>query len=571
MLLVGLTILALTCARGRYESGRYHPLEAGSLSAVGVIRGDPEPVGAGWRAEVRLTSGERLQATAFGRAGFELRARAVGDRVTVRGRLRPLGDRPWLRARHVVGRLAVDEIVLVAPAAGFDRVVNEMRAVIIDGARSYDDRGRSLYTGLVIGDDRFQPLAQQAQFRASGLTHLLAVSGQNVAFVLLVVRPLVMVFGRRTRLLAILVVIVVFAAMTRAEPSVLRASSAAGVATWALLTGRTGSGVRTLAVAVTGLLVVDPFLLDVVGFQLSVAASAGIIVMSPLVLRRLATMRAAIPGSTLLTQAVAVTIGAQVGVAPLLVHYFGPLPLASIPANLAAGWAAGAVMTLGLTLGPISGLLERARLPAAAGHLQWPSRTLVGWIDGTARWSADLDLPRLGAVALATLVLLGVIAAVRPRRCRPDRVVGGVVLVAVVLVMAGARGVSPDRPVSIASGVIHLPSGEGNRRTASVLVVADPSPAALDAVLASRVNRVDIIVTERGDSRAATIVGALAELIDTAVILAPPQHRIRGATRITEPTTVETEWGPVSVRPDSSSSRLTIDLPAGTGLTDPGG
>jgi len=561
MIAVLMIALGVTCLRGGQAARAYRPLEARSLRAEAIVRGDPEPIGVGWRAELQLRSGDRVEATAFGRAGFELRQLAVGDRVLAVGRVRPIGDRPWLRARHIVGRLTLDDVAVTAPAAGFDRLVNELRSVIVDGAVSFDDRARPLYTGLVIGDDRFQPLAQQAQFRASGLTHLLAVSGQNVAFVLLVVRPVLLAFGRRTRLVAIVGILILFAAMTRAEPSVLRASTTAGVATWALVTGRAGSGLRTLSVGVAGLVLVDPFLLDVVGFQLSVAASAGIVVVSPLVLGRLPGPMRRLPGMTAVGQALAVTVGAQAAVAPLLIHHFGPLPLASIPANLVAGWAAGAVMTLGLTVGPISGLLHRARFPVAAELVQWPSRLLVGWVDGTARWAADLDLPRLGLPSLAALAVLGILVAVRPRGPLGRAVVVGAT-VAVGGVLAGAMSHVRDRPSMIADGVLHIPSGSADGGSGGVLVISDPAPSAVDAVLASGVDRVDVVVTERGDAVSARIVGAVIDVIDAATVLAPPDHRIRGATRVTEPMVVSTSWGLVTVEPESTGSALIVTVPA---------
>ncbi len=559
--IAGVVLVAgVACVRSGHAARSFQPLEAHSLRAEAVVRGDPEPIGVGWRAELQLGSGERLEATAFGLAAFELRRLAVGDRVLAAGRVRPIGDRPWLRARHIVGRLSLEDLEVVAPAAGFDRLVNELRSVIADGASSFDDRARPLYTGLVIGDDRFQSLAQQAQFRASGLTHLLAVSGQNVAFALLVVRPLLMALGRRTRLAAIVVVLILFAAMTRAEPSVLRASSAAAVATWSVVTGRLGSGLRTLSVGVTGLILIDPFLLDVVGFQLSVAASAGIIVVSPLVVARLSALQAQGRALSAVIQALAVTVGAQIAVAPLLIHHFGPLPLASIPANLAAGWAAGLVMTLGLTVGPISGLIHRARFPAAAAVLQWPSRLLVDWVDAIARWSAELNLPRLGLPSLAALSILGFVIAIRPRRPRSGAVVAAAATVMAAVVMAGAANAAPDRPALIAEGVLHIPSGATGGGMV-VLVVREAPPSAVDAVLASGVDRADVVIAERGDATAAGIVGALVDVVDATTVLAPPRHRIRGATRVTTPIRVMTDWGVVSVEPESVGAGLVVTIP----------
>ena len=101
--------------------------------------------------------------------------------------------------------------------------------------------------------------------------------GQNVAFVLLVVQPLVVRFGLWARWLAILGVLALFATVTRFEPSVLRATVMAAIAVTVWLAGRQASGRRLLALAVAALLLWQPLLVHSLAFRLSVAASAGIL------------------------------------------------------------------------------------------------------------------------------------------------------------------------------------------------------------------------------------------------------------------------------------------------------
>ena len=166
-------------------------------------------------------------------------------------------------------------------------MVEAVRDRVGAGADALDERPAALYRGLVLGDDRFQPLGQRLRFRLSGLSHLLAVSGQNVAFVLAAAGPLIGSLGHRSRIVAVLGIVVLFAVITRLEPSVLRAAATASLAAWASWSGRSRSGVAILALAVMGLVLVDPFLVDAVGFQLSVAASAGILTLGPPLARRL--------------------------------------------------------------------------------------------------------------------------------------------------------------------------------------------------------------------------------------------------------------------------------------------
>ena len=117
---------------------------------------------------------------------------------------------------------------------------------------------------------------------ASGLSHLLAVSGENVAFTLALAGPLLRRLRVGPRTLVALGVVFVFAAMTRFEPSVLRASAMAVVALLAAFAGPArGAWARVLAYAVIVLLIADPFLLRSVGFWLSCGASAGIAFLEP--------------------------------------------------------------------------------------------------------------------------------------------------------------------------------------------------------------------------------------------------------------------------------------------------
>ena len=134
--------------------------------------------------------------------------------------------------------------------------------------------------GFLLGDTRELPRDVEADFRAAGLTQLLAVSGANVAFVLALTRPLLRRLPLRAQLIAGLAVLVVFGTMTRWEPSVLRACAMAACSMAALYLGRPTAGVRVLALAVVALVLADPFLIHSIGFLLSCGASAGIAVLA---------------------------------------------------------------------------------------------------------------------------------------------------------------------------------------------------------------------------------------------------------------------------------------------------
>lgn len=532
--LVVAAMLALASARGAASDRAWRLVEAGPWRGPVTLVGDPQPLGAGWQADVRLGDGRRVSASAYGSIGYRLAPLVAGSEVAVVGRLRPIDDRPWARARHLEGRLDLDQLGPARPPDGLRAVVEGARALVVRGADPLPADLRSLYLGLVIGDDRNQSPAEQAQFRAAGLSHLLAVSGQNVAFLLAVARPVIGLAGRRTRFVLTAAMLAGFALATRLEPSVLRATATAGLAAWAAIEGHRQGGVRLLALAVTGLVLVDPFLVYSVGFQLSVAASAGILVLGPPLAHRL-------PGPTSVADALAVTLSAQAAVLPLLLGYFGPVSMAAVPANLAAGWAAGVVMTWGLSIGLVAGVAP----PAVGRWLQWPAMALLRWLGGVAAWAARLPLPRVNAT-LAVVGVVGVMVAMVVRRA--GRSPGPVAAIALAL-MAGLAVVTvphaPTRMTALAGDGLWLPAADD--RPSLLVVGTKPDNRLLDDLLARRITAVDVVVASSGGRATADLVRSLRQMVGVGAVLAPPHHRITGARTVPGPLNIATGPGTLEV------------------------
>ncbi|MET0884407.1 MAG: ComEC/Rec2 family competence protein, partial [Acidimicrobiales bacterium] len=355
-------------------------------------------------------------------AGF---AQALaGERPVLSGRIVPVTGRPDLTVRHVAGRLVVDVIGPVGAADPVSTVANHLRRAVVRGAQPLGEDATALLTGILFGDDRAQPPATTDDFRAAGLSHLLAVSGQNVAFVLVVAGVGLGRLGLGSRFLAVLLVLAFFALLTRFEPSVLRATAMAAVAAGATFGGRAVSRPRVLALAVAALLLVDPILVHSVGFGLSVAATAGIVVLATRLVPRL-------PGPAAVRESAAVTLAAQVAVAPLLATVFGGVPLVSVPANLLAGPAAGFVMVWGLLAGPVAGFV-----PAVAPVLHIPTGMALAWLDLVARGAAATPLGELRTPHLAVLAAAFLAAHGRPALRRTAAVVVLAVLVTPGLLLA---------------------------------------------------------------------------------------------------------------------------------------
>ncbi|CAA9267430.1 MAG: DNA internalization-related competence protein ComEC/Rec2 [uncultured Acidimicrobiales bacterium] len=405
--LLCLGALFLASALGARSWAGLVPQSVAPVAGEVTLLTDPEPLlGGGVRAEARLGR-ERVQLVARSSSGSVLRNGLAGERSYIRGTGQPLEGRtaPHLRRRHVSRSVMVAEAQAPVPGSSATRVANELRRTLVRGAQSLDVDRRALFTGLVLGDDRAQTNADVDAFRRSGLSHLLAVSGSNIAFVLAVAAPVLTRLGLRPRLVGGVAVVVGFGLLTRWEPSVTRASAMAIVAMVGATVGRPSSSVRGLCLAVTALLLIDPLLVGSVGFLLSTGACAGIALFSERLQRWLPSP-------------LAVTVAAQVGVTPVLLPVFGGVPIASLPANLLAGPAAGPVMIWGLVAGVPAGLVGEPW--ATVLHL--PTRMLVGWIAGVARWSAALPLGEVRArhaLALAALAGTGWLFRVRRQRRMP--------------------------------------------------------------------------------------------------------------------------------------------------------
>lgn len=407
VLCAGAALLACSLS-GRSWSGLEPPAPGRRVESRATLVGDPVGVDAAVKVELRLLDGQgggkRVEAWARGQPASELRPRLAGERVTVAGRLSPVSGRrrAYLARRHIAARLNLSEVASWSRGGRPARLANDLRRTLLGGAASLSPDQRALFTGFVLGDDRDQEPGVVDDFRAAGLTHLLAVSGQNVAFVIALAAPVLRWLGLRGRLIAGLCLLVGFGVLTRWEPSVVRAEAMAAVTMVATTLGRPASTIRVLALATTAILLVDPLLVGSVGFLLSCGACAGIAVLTgPLTARRVP-----LP--------LAVTLAAQVGVTPVLLPVFGAVPVASLPANLLAVPAAGPVMVWGLAAGLPAGLVGGPI--AAMVHL--PTRLLVGWIAGVARWAAGLPLGQLRAPHVFTLGLLAVLYAAVDRPAR---------------------------------------------------------------------------------------------------------------------------------------------------------
>lgn len=493
VLVVGVAVLAAALATRSYAG--MGPAPTAPFRGTVTLVSDPEPLPFGASVDVRAGT-RHVELWATGAAAGTVLTALAGERLAVWGTLHPPPPgSPWLVPRHVVGRLEVDHADRADPGTAPWRAANRFRRLLATGAASIPQPARSLYAGFVLGDDRDQPPEIVDDFRGAGLTHLLVVSGENVAFVLALVAPVVRRLGLAGRWAVTMGVIGAFGVVTRFEPSVLRASAMAALAVSATMAGRPVSTLRLVALATAGLVLVDPLLVRSVGFQLSVAASVGIALLAAPIAER-------VPGPRWLAEALGVTLAAQLGVAPVLVPQFGGLPVVAIAANLLAVPVAGLVTTWGLPAGVVAGVVG-----GPVGTLvQVPTRVLIWWVAGVARISASLPLGEVGlggvvaaagACGAASWCHRRASRAPGPSRAVPAARALAAAVVAFVLLSPAVALRSPPFHANVAEGADLYRSGG-----ATVLVLDGRIRAAdlLQGLRRAGVRRLDLVV-------AATTVG----------------------------------------------------------------
>ncbi len=320
-----------------------------------------------------------------------------GTPVRVEGRLRPAGG-----SIHTAAYLQVEEAVEVTGTARLlDRAAQRVREALHDSLPASPAGGSALVAGLAIGDENAMSPELIEQMRMSGLSHLTAVSGGNVAIVIGAVLALAWVLRLPmvARISAALISLGFYVMVVHPEPSVLRAGVMGAVVVLSLLVGGRRPGPSVLATAVVVLVVVVPSLSVSWGFALSVAATAGIVMVAPILRHRIEqyTWGARIPAPVIV--AATLTLAAQLATAPVLLAMGAYVGIAAVPANLLAMPVVPIVTVAGLAAALIE-LIPGFGAPAA--FVAWVGAMAGEWIVQVAIRAAAIDFMRIrGSILVA--------------------------------------------------------------------------------------------------------------------------------------------------------------------------
>jgi competence protein ComEC len=349
-----------------------------------------------------------------------------GARLSVLGVVRaPRGpshgfdERAWLRRHGVHVVLRVDAWRRIGRRGGLGGVADRLHAWLArDGAPGLEGERRGVIEGVVLGEDQglSDPLKQR--FRASGLYHLLAVSGSNVVFVAGGVLGLAWLLGisRLAAEVGALVAIGAYVLAVGPQPSVIRAGVAGALASLAWLSGRQRDRWYALLVAAVVLLAWNPYNALDPGFQLSFAAVLSIFVLAP----RFQRVLEGYPLPPPLRGPVSISAACGLGTAPVCWFQFHAIPLLTVPANAAAAPVVAPMLGLALVSAVVAPV---AHAPAVllAGLNGW----CAAYLAGCARLFGGLPGAQIRSPAAAALLAASVLLTAAYAWRRGDRAEAG--------------------------------------------------------------------------------------------------------------------------------------------------
>src|SRR3954468_520657 len=490
---------------GRIAASQLARIAPAHVELDGTLRADPGESDYGWSAEVDVasvtwegsTSAAHESIWASGDGSPPDAARA--DRVHLEGTLLVPKPGEFTRFLHERG-IAVEMEVQDARRIGYSsdpfvhgaQLFREFVGRSIKRLFPLKDAG--LLMGLALGDTSALDPGLARDFQATGLGHLLVVSGENVAMVLAPILALAswLKLRRAARLALASGTVMFFILVTGAEPSVLRAGVMAGLALFATSAGRPRSAGTILAGAVLILLVVDPSLVWAIGFQLSVAATAGMVLLASPLSERLGFLPKPV------AMAAGTTLAAQCGVSPLLLFHFHEVPLVTILANLLAFPAVSPALLVGLAAGAV-GVVVRPLGALIAKVALVPLRYLEIVADRLAKapvaWVTSGG--GIGPLVVGGLLLVLLTSWLRSGRRFPRRAIVALVAFAPIFVWASALGAGPPSDLvvhffDVGQGDAALVSSPGG---VNILFDGGPEPDLVAGKLAALgIKRLDAVV-----------------------------------------------------------------------------
>lgn len=338
-----------------------------------------------------------------------------GDELQIRGHPVLPGEnedfsyREYLAGQKIFSIFYYPRVLSAAPLDHFDFFhllysFKEQSLQMVD--QLFPMPSSALMKGILLGEDQNIPANLYKAFRASGTTHIIAISGFNVSivtgFILLLSENL---FGKKRGILGSLPAILLYTLLVGASPSVVRAALMGSLGIIGMFIGRKGSGVNTVFLTAGVMLLFNPYLLYSISFQLSVAATLGLVLYGDALQERTVSVLARYTSEGTaarlgagISEYFLFTIAAQIPTFPFLLHHFKSLPLVSLLSNPLVLPAQPPVMILGSL-----SLLGAWIFQPLGNLLALLCQPFVSYTLWVIEWTSQIALPGFASAGVSLL------------------------------------------------------------------------------------------------------------------------------------------------------------------------
>ena len=562
-LLIGACGLGVGIAVGVVHVARLHPpllaraaQQGAAIQAEATVTGDPRvhlpaadggrPMASSWSVPVRISGIVVRGRTYSVRApavlrGDEVRHLRYGSRISLSGR----ASESFTPEAQSLTLRVLGPVHVRSPPGLMARATTHIREAFRESCAGLPADAGALLLGLAVGDESTLPADLDTAMVRAGLAHLTAVSGSNTSLVVAIAMAAVagLGLGWRVRVATCLAVLSAYVMLVRPQPSVLRAAAMGVVALVALSAGGRRRGPPALLASALLLLLVLPQFALSLGFALSFAATAGLLVVGPPIAERLGRWPISGWMPEPLRAALAVAAAAHLATLPLAILMGNGASLVALPANVLVTPLVPFATVLGLAAALMAPV---ASAPAVAlATVASPATAAIAWV---ARTSSDLpfgvvDVPpgpigALGAAAVLSLVAAGAARGWRPWRDRR------IVLVLVVSLATGmvlhhirdARWPPPGWvvlacDVGQGDGLLIRPAGSRD----ALLVDAGPDADRItDCLRDADVERLAVLITHFHADHVDGLSAVLGQWPVSVVLTTPVPEPADGASEVVD-------------------------------------
>lgn len=321
---------------------------------------------------------------------------------------------------------AKNENLVIGNAPRILKALEVVRVGLRNQAANIGGDSASLLPGIIIGDTTLQSRQFTDQMRSAGLSHLTAVSGANFAIVGTFVYLLLGYFipNRRVRIPVTLISLIFFILLVRPSPSVLRAAVMTGIYFLSRFSGRKSDSEQSLAVAISILLLVNPFLAFEAGFILSVLATAGLIYLAEPIAER-------INAPKMVRELISIPIAATLACSPYLALLTGSINLGIVILNIAV-----APIIPVITILTFLATLTVSIFPSISLLLLNVANLGSHWVVLVS--SLEVKFPTLGVGPIYLIALLGLVIINLKRNLISKKVKKALIIFLIIFFMSGS-------------------------------------------------------------------------------------------------------------------------------------